>query len=130
MQLFQHLDVNNCGTICANELYDYMSKHYLAPRMSDAQDIIREYDGSQDSRLNFGYSNLKRQYLRVSLNFDEFCQLALPSTSPHLRHSAETKRHSPYHQARAPIPYDVLSLFTRLLEKEMQLQRTRNESQR
>jgi len=70
MQLFQHLDVNNCGSICANELYDYMSKHYMSPRMSDAQDIIREYDGSQDSRLNF----------------DEFCQLALPSTSPSLRH--------------------------------------------
>lgn len=105
MKLYQHLDVNNNGKICRNELYDFMSKQYLNPRLSDADDIVREYDGTLDR----------------SLSFDEFCQLVLPSTNPDLRHMASTRRYSPYFRASQPLPYEVLSSFARLLEKEMQL---------
>lgn len=80
--------------------------------MSDADDIVCEYDGTQNRHIDF----------------DEFCQLVLPSTSPNLRHMASTRRFSPYFRATAPIPYEVLSLFSRLLDKEMQLQRNRNSS--
>ena len=114
MQLFQHLDVNNSGSISANELFDFMSKQFLNPRYSDADDIIKEYDGNQNRRLDF----------------DEFCQLVLPSTNPNLRHIATTRRFSPYYRATAPIPYEVLSLAGRLLDKEMQLHRNRCETAR
>ena len=114
MKLFQHIDVNNCGQISRMELYDFMNKQFLNPRISDAEDIVKEYDGSQNNMLDF----------------DEFCQLVLPSTNPNSRHLASTRRFSPYFRASQPIPYEVLSLFTRLLDKEMQLQRTRNESKR
>lgn len=114
MSLFQHIDRNGSGKISINELYDFMSKQFLNPRMSDVEDIMREYDGSQDSMLDF----------------DEFSQLVLPSTNPNLRHIASTRRFSPYFRASAPIPYEILSLFSRLLDKEMQLQRQRNDSKR
>ena len=91
-----------------------MSRQYLSPRMSDVDDIIREYDGSQDGRLNY----------------EEFCQLVLPSTNPSLRRMAEDRRYSPYFRPSMPISSQVLSLLTSILDKEMQLQRARNESKR
>lgn len=114
MRLFQHLDVNNNGEISRDEIYDYMSKQFLNPRVSDAEAIVKEYDGTMNQLLDF----------------DEFQQLCLPSTNPNLRQMASTRRFSPYFRAQAPIPYEVLSLFTRLLDKEMALQRARTESQR
>ena len=114
MRLFQHLDVDNTGKISPKEIFEFMSKQFLNPHISDAVDIIREYDGSQD----------------VELDFDEFCQLVLPSTNPNLRHMASTRRFSPYFRPTSPIPYEVLSLFSRLLDKEMGLHRTRNDSKR
>ena len=91
-----------------------MSKNYLSPRMTDADDIIREYDGTQNNQLDF----------------DEFCQLVLPSTNPNLRHMASSRRYSPYYRVSEPLPYEVIGLFTRLIEREMQLQRARNETKR
>jgi len=107
MSLFQNVDRNGNGRITVNEIYDFMSKQFLNPRIADVEDIVREYDGSQDNMLDF----------------EEFSQLVLPSTNPNLRHMAETRRFSPYFRASTPIPYEVLSLFSRLLDKEMQLQR-------
>lgn len=114
MKLFQHLDVNNNGEISCREIFDFMNKQFLSPRMVDADDIVREYDGTQNNMLDF----------------EEFCQLMLPSTNPNLRHMASTRRHSPYYKATTPVPYEVLSLFTRLMDKEMQLLRARAESKR
>lgn len=82
-----------------------MNKQFLNPRTSDADDIIKEFDGSMNSMLDF----------------DEFCNLVLPSTNQNLRHIAATRRHSPHFRVNQPIPYEVLSLFTRLLDKEMVL---------
>ena len=112
MQLFREVDRNGCGKITITELYDFMSRQFLHPRLADAEEIVREYDGTQDR----------------TLDFEEFCQLVLPSTNPNLRHMASTRRFSPYFRASAPISYEVLSLFTRLLDKEMQLQRARKET--
>lgn len=114
MKLFQELDTNRSGHLSANEIFNFMNKQFLNPRFSDADDIVREYDGTQDKLIDF----------------DEFCQLVLPSTSPNLRHMASTRRFSPYFRATAPIPYEVLSLFSRLLDKEMHLQRNRDDSKR
>ena len=114
MKLFQHLDVNRNNSITRNELYDFMNKQFLNPRLQDADDIVREYDGTMNSELDF----------------EEFSQLILPSTNPNLRHIASTRRHSPYFRATQPLPYEVLSLFSRLLDKEMLLQRNKNDAQR
>lgn len=75
---------------------------------------MREYDGTQDGMLDF----------------DEFSQLVLPSTNPNLRHIASSRRFSPYFRASAPVAYEVLSAFGRLLDKEMQLQRAKAEQKR
>ena len=114
MRLFQHLDVNKNGELSREELYDYMSKQFLNPRFSDADAMIKEFDGT----------------LNQLLDFDEFSQMCMPSTNPNLRQMASTRRFSPYFRAAAAIPYEVLSLFTRLLDKEMALQRARYETQR
>ena len=114
MQLFQHLDVDGCGKIRTYRLYDFMQKQFLAARAEDAEDIVREYDGTQDGMLDF----------------DEFSQLVLPSTNPNLRHIATSRRFSPYFRASNPVPYEVLSAFGRLLDKEMQLQRAKAEQKR
>lgn len=105
MRLFQHLDVNNNGAISCREIYDFMNKQFLSPRMTDADDIIREYDGTGNNMLDF----------------DEFSQLVLPATNPNMRHMSSTRRFSPYFRPTNPVPYEVLSLFTRLMDKEMQL---------
>lgn len=91
-----------------------MSKQFLNPRLQDADAIVKEYDGTMNQMLDY----------------EEFQQLCLPSTNPNLRQMATTRRFSPYFRAQAPIPYEVLSLFTRLLDKEMSLQRARADSQR
>ena len=114
MRLFQHLDVNSNGSLSRDELFDFMNKQFLNPRQVDADAIITEYDGTMDSHLDY----------------DEFCQLCLPSTNANLRQMASTRRFSPYFRTAAPIPYEVLSLFTRLLDKEMSLQRARAETKR
>ena len=105
MKLFTLIDTDRVNAITRSELLDFMNKNYLGARSEDAEDIIREYDGN----------------LGKTLNFDEFCQLVLPSANPNLRHIASTRRFSPYHRASSPLPYEVLSLMTRLLDKEMQL---------
>ena len=110
-QLFADIDRSNNGAISCGELYDFMSKQYLSPRMSDCDDIIREYDGSGDGRLNY----------------DEFCQLVLPSTNSALRQMASERRYSPYFRPSAPIPHVVLSQLAQILDKEMQLQRARTD---
>ena len=112
MKLFQLVDADRRNEITRAELLDFMNKHYLGARIEDVEDIIREYDGN----------------LNKSLTFDEFCQLVLPSANPNLRQIATTRRFSPYHRASSPLPYEVISLMTRLLDKEMQLQRQRAES--
>ena len=111
MKLFQELDRNRNGTLAANELYEFMSRQFLSPTYQDVDDIIYEYDGSQDRKINF----------------DEFCHLVLPATDPGLRHTANTRRFGPYYRASDPCAYTVLSLFGSLLQAEKQLQRTRND---
>lgn len=47
-KLFDHLDVNRNNSITRNELYDFMNKQFLNPRLQDADDIVREYDGTMN----------------------------------------------------------------------------------
>jgi hypothetical protein len=47
-----------------------------------------------------------------------------------VRHIASSRRFSPYFQPSRPLPYEVLSLLVRLLDKEVALQRTRGDTKR
>lgn len=109
---FNMIDVRSVGRIDAYDLVDFMRKHYISAELSDASDIIREYDSNNDA----------------TLEFSEFCQLALPATNNSLRHVAEHRSQSPYARPNDPLPYSVISLVVRLLEKELALQRHRNDS--
>jgi hypothetical protein len=114
MKLFELVDRDRRNAVTVGELFDFMNKHYLGARYEDAENIVKEYDGTMNRQLDF----------------EEFCQLVLPSANPNLRQIASTRRFSPYYRASSPLPYDALSLTARLLDKEMQLQRQRTESQR
>lgn len=65
---------------------------------------------------------------RHSLGFDEFCQMILPAANSGLRDLALKRRDSPYFRPHAPLPYEVTSLVTRLLDKELSFHRQRAES--
>jgi hypothetical protein len=91
-----------------------MRKNYISCELSDAADIIREYDASADANLEIA----------------EFSQLVLPATNNGLRRAAEDRPRSLYYRPSDPLPYSVVSLLVRLLEKELTLQRHRNDSKR
>ena len=105
MKLFQMIDVNQNGEVTRSEFYDFMNKQFLNPQLNDADKIIQEFDSTMNQMMDF----------------DEFCQLVLPSTNPSLRNIVLLRRNMPQFRTNAIIPYEVLSLFTRLLDKEMQL---------
>ena len=112
MKLFQMIDRDGNGQISSLNLYDFLRSQYMQVTAADIDDIITEYDGTQNR----------------SLDFDEFCQLVLPSANQNLRHITSQRRFSPYFSPSRPLPYEALSLFTRLMDKELSLQRTRNDS--
>ena len=109
MKVFQMIDVDRNNAISSVNLLDFMRKQYMSVSVTDIDDIITEYDGTGNR----------------ALDFDEFCQLVLPSANQNLRHIASSRRFSPYFNSSRPLPYEVLSLLTRLLDKEVALQRTR-----
>lgn len=49
--------------------------------------------------------------------------MVLPAANSGLRSLSLGRRDSPYFRAHAPIPYEVISLLVRLLDKELSLQR-------
>jgi Ca2+-binding EF-hand superfamily protein len=100
------------GRIDAYDLVDFMRKHYLKAGLEDAQEIIKEY--SNDG----------------ALSFEEFCQLCLPATNNSLRAVAERRADSPYYKPSEPLSYAAESLIVRLLEKELSLQKHRNDTKR
>ncbi len=114
MKAFNLLDSRQAGAIDAFDIIDFLKKHYISAELNEAQDIIREYDQSNDG----------------SLDYAEFCQLALPATDNYARTVAENRRFGAYFRASTPLPYDVVALLVRLFEKELTLQRHRNESKR
>lgn len=93
---------------------DFLRRNYVSLDMGEAQDIIREYDSTHD----------------LQLDFTEFSQLVLPASDNYTRNVAENRRFGPYFRASDPLPYDVVSRMVRLFEKELTLQRHRNESKR
>ena len=109
MKLFDRLDVNNNDQVSSREFYDFMKKQFMSPQLEDVDRMIQEYDSTMNQLLDF----------------EEFSQFVLPSTNPNMREIAVSRRYAPQFKTMVNIPYEVLSLFTRLIDIEMQLNRTR-----
>ena len=107
LEAFKLLDASNKGSVTAFDIIRFLDKHYVSIRMSDADDIVREYDGDLDG----------------ALNYEEFCQLVLPAANQGLRSLASSRRGG-YSRG---VPADVERALARLIEQEHKLQRTRNE---
>lgn len=91
-----------------------MIKNYIDANLRDGEDVIKEFDSDCDG----------------TLNFEEFCMLVLPSASPSLRYSAETRKDSCYYRCDEPLKYEVISRLVQVLQKEMDLQRNRQDQRR
>jgi Ca2+-binding EF-hand superfamily protein len=98
VHLFSALDVSQLG-ISISDLIRFLTHMRVYCSSNDAHLIVRQYDSNTDERINY----------------DEFLQVALPSTSPHLRDLALSR--SGY------LSYDVEYAFSKLLDREMQYQR-------
>lgn len=109
---FELLDTSRCGHIDPVNIVEFLVRHYVQVDLNDAAEIIREFDASMDG----------------TLEFLEFCQFLLPATNNSLRHVAEHRHASPHFRAHDPLPYNVVSAIVHLFEKEVTLQRHRNQA--
>jgi Ca2+-binding EF-hand superfamily protein len=62
---FNCIDTEKKGLIEREDLMNYMKKNYNRISSSEAESVIKEFDSNFDG----------------TLNFEEFCQMILPSTN-------------------------------------------------
>ena len=93
-------------------MVDFLRKNYVSAQLSEVQDIIREYNANGDG----------------ALSFSDFGQMVLPATNNSLRSVAENRRYSHHFRASEPLSYSSVNLLVRLVEKELGLQRRRNDN--
>lgn len=115
---FQALDQDRDGFITAYEIYRFLrdTSHTAVP-LSEADSVIREFDGNLDNKLSFS----------------EFAQFALPATSYSLRDIALKRPNAAlysYSYKYQPLSYTTLRQLAELLEQEMRFQRTRSDLRR
>ena len=106
------LNTDKSGTIDIAQFMEFLKKQYINPEPWAVEAMINEFDSEG----------------RHSVDFDEFCQMILPAANSGLRDLAVKRRDSPYFRAHAPLPYEVISLVARLLDKELSFHRLRVES--
>lgn len=88
---------------------EFFKKQYINPDQHIVEALIDEFDGDTTK----------------TLTYDEFCQMVLPAANSGLRSLAIGRRESPYFRPSAPLPYEVISLLVRLLDKELSFHRQR-----
>jgi Ca2+-binding EF-hand superfamily protein len=98
---FNFLDRLRLGYLTASDFRDFFLKASIYCTDSEAIAIVKQYDSNEDGRLTL----------------TDFYQITLPSTSPALREIALAR------PTRLGLSYDVEYQLTRLLEKELLLQR-------
>ena len=116
MKAFQAIDVDRDGVITAYEIFRFM-KEILNIRISfsEAELLVREYDGNQDGRLSS----------------QEFYNFALPATSLTLRDVALNRGSlQSYSYKYAPLLTSTLSQVGDLILRELKFLRTRAELKR
>jgi Ca2+-binding EF-hand superfamily protein len=108
-KVFDTLNVDKSGSLDVAQFMEFFKKQYINPEQRVVEAMINEFDGEQ----------------RKSLGFEEFCQMVLPAANSGLRSLAVGRRDSPYFRPHAPLPYEVISLLVRLLDKELSFHRQR-----
>lgn len=113
---FRELDQDRDGSVTALEIYRYMKEVlYIRISISEAEMLIREFDGNLDGRLSI----------------EEFYQFVLPATSRHLRDIALNRANiSSYSYKYRPLPAQILSQLGDLIDKEIRFLRQRGEIKR
>ena len=112
LKVFEILNTDKSGSLDTAQLMEFLKKQYISPEPWAVEAMISEFDSEG----------------RHSIDFDEFCQMILPAANSGLRDLAVRRRDSPYFRAHAPLPYEVISLVARLLDKELSFHRLRIES--
>lgn len=106
-KVFETLNVDRSGSLDIAQFMEFFKKQYLNPDQKIVEALIHEFDGEG----------------RKTIGFDEFCQMILPAANSGLRSLALGRKDSPYFRPHAPLPYEVISLLVRLLDKELQFHR-------
>jgi len=106
--VFDKINVNRDDHITSEELHQFMVDNYVKNvTVEDAQNVIREFDSSGDG----------------SMQFFEFQNLVLPAANQSLRDYVVYGRRG-YVDPRGPLPIQVGSTVTRILELEVKYQQT------
>lgn len=106
------INIDRSGTLDVAQFMEFFKRQYVRAEQGIVEAMIYEFDGEQ----------------RHCLGFEEFCQMILPAANSGLRSLALGRRDSPYFRPTAPLPYEVVSLVVRLLDKELSYHRQRADS--
>ena len=112
LKVFDMINSDKSGTLDLAQFMEFFKKQYINPDPQIVEAMIDEFDGEQ----------------RKCLGFEEFCQMVLPAANGGLRSLALGRRDSPYFRPHAPLPYEVISLVVRLLDKELSFHRQRSDA--
>jgi len=111
-KVFEMINTDKSGSLDTAQFMEFFKKQLINAEPHAVEAMINEFDGEG----------------RRCLGFDEFCQMVLPAANSGLRELSLKRRDSPYFRPHAPLPYEVISLVTRLLDKEITFHRQRAEA--
>ena len=110
--MFEKIDLSKDSHITAEEIYRFLSENYVKDTtLGECQDIIAEFDSNMDG----------------TMAYDEFLNCFLPAANISLReYCLYTKRVASFYTG-ANLPVSVSSMAVRILEREKNMCRKRNE---
>jgi hypothetical protein len=111
--LFERLDRSEDSHVSAEEVLKFLTENYVKDTtLSEARDIIAEFDSSLDG----------------TLQYDEFLNCFLPAANISLRDFCIYNKRVVSHYARqSRLPISVSSMAVRILEREKNMIRKRND---
>jgi hypothetical protein len=99
--VFTHLDQDQDLVVDAQEIVKFLKQNLIRIDVSDAELIVKEYDGNNDGNLDF----------------EEFCAMVLPATDKILKEIA-INRADKFNKSK-PLSNLVISGLCDLLEREL-----------
>ena len=111
--LFERIDLSRDSNITAEEILKFLSENYVKDTtLAECQDIIAEFDSNMDG----------------TMAYDEFLNCFLPAANMSLRdYCIYSKRVTSYYNQQTNLPISVSSMAVRILEREKNMCRKRNE---
>lgn len=111
---FQELDKEGKGFATKEDLIAYLKKYYIRISEIEAEEVIREFDATEDG----------------TLNVEEFQQIILPSANQNLRRMADLRVFSYSYKANEPQAPELSKSIAVLIEKEVNFQKKRDNIKR